>query len=145
MVVWVPAGGVIVIADLAALVTPVGALPVRESVLDPPLGACVFAPVVDAATVTVLLTVTVSVTVLITSCSGAGDCCAPGPGASPRTTETGADARPMRSPASLITDQVSPAASTIADSANTHHMAPRAFLIGQNLATARLSAGKACG
>ena len=135
VVVVAAAGGVTGVAGEVAVTPTVAVVEVA--------GRVVAVPDVTAASVTVRLTVTVLVTVRVTSCSGGATPPAGGPGASPRTTEIGADASPMCSPDSRITDQVSPAASTIPSSASTAHKAPRPLLIQPNVPRGRLSTGKA--
>lgn len=129
--------------EVAVVVTAALVLTVGELASGGPVECCVDTPAVDVGTVTVLLTVTVSVTVRCVSRSGGSVLWIPGPGVSRRTTDTGIEASPTCSPASRMTDQVSPAASTMAESASAHHIAPRAFLIRPNLPRGWLSTGKA--
>ncbi len=122
---------VVVVAATGGLTGVTREVTVTPTVAVFEVAGLVAAPDVNPGSVTVRLTVTVLVTVRVASCSGAATPPAAGPGASPRTTETGADASPMCSPDSRITDHVSPAASTIPNRASTAHKAPRPLLIGR--------------
>jgi hypothetical protein len=85
---------------------------------------------VIAGVVTVCATVTVRVTVTVGCATGAATVC----GANPRTKDSGAEASPIRSPATFCTDQVRAAATAMPSNASVSQRAVARVIIALLLA-----------